>query len=103
MRLLHQNEMHAISGGDNDGDAGEAEARAFYEQFGVCDQWDTAEGDAWYSCTKADGSVSMGNVGGPDDARGMPDTTNRTPDWGPNAPKGPGLDLTRPSSPGLKL
>jgi hypothetical protein len=103
MKILNTRELLIVSGGDIDDDEGEAEARAFYEKYGVCEQWKTAEGDTWYSCTKQDGSVSLGNIGGPGSATGMPDSTNRTPDWGPNAPPGFGLNLTRPSTPGLKL
>ncbi len=102
MRILRQHEINATAGGDNDGDEGEAEARAFYEQWGTCEQWTTAEGDSWYSCNGPSGTQA-GNVGGPGSAPGMPDSTNRTPDWGPNAPRAPGLDLTRPRGPGLRL
>jgi hypothetical protein len=59
MRTLNQNELLAVGGGDNDGNAGEAEAAAFYAKYGVCDR--NADNTMYY-CVGRDGAVSIGNV-----------------------------------------
>ena len=59
MRSLNTNELRAIGGGDNDGNAGEAEGAAFYAAYGVCSR--NADNTMYY-CEKPDGSVAIGNV-----------------------------------------
>ena len=64
MRSLNINEIVVVSGGDNDGNAGEAEARRIMENTGGrpqdCDIYGY-NGSVYYNCRGADGGSRIGN------------------------------------------
>lgn len=59
MKKLNEQQLELVSGGDNDGNAGEAEAADFYARYGTCER--NAQ-NTIYTCKRADGKVTIGNV-----------------------------------------
>ena len=59
MKILNSDICRFVGGGDNDGNAGEAEAAAFYSTYGVCER--NADNTS-HRCVRQDGMISYGNV-----------------------------------------